>query len=176
MQVENCFELGFIAKAHGIKGEVKVVFDVTDIYEYEDLESVYLLEKGKLTPFFVEFLRIQSDSQALVKFKQVIDRNQAEALKGVRLYLPLDQLPELDEHGFFYHDIIGYTIQDENLGTLGTIQRVMEMPAQDLLVMLYKGHEILIPLSTDVVLYPDKEKKLMFTRLPDGLIDVYTGN
>lgn len=173
MQIKNCYELGYISKAHGIKGEVKAVFDVTDIFEYEELESVYLLEKGKLIPFFVESMRMQAGDQVLIKFKSVQDRTRAESLRSCKLLLPLDQLPELEKDSFYYHDVIGYTIQDQKLGELGTITDVMEMPGQDLIAMKYKGKEILIPISKDVVLYPDTENKKMFTLLPEGLLEIY---
>ena len=173
MQANDCYELGFISKAHGIRGEVKVVFDVNDIYEYTELESVYLLQKGKLIPFFVDAIRIQGESNALIQFRNTYDRDQAEALKGCKLLLPLDLLPETDENGFYYHEVIGYKIHDKELGELGTISDVMEMPGQDLIAMQYKNQEVLIPISDEVVLFPDHENKIMHTQLPEGLLEVY---
>ncbi|MBK9448667.1 MAG: hypothetical protein IPN95_04500 [Bacteroidetes bacterium] len=51
MRVEDCFLLGRILKPHSLHGECKVYFDVDFIEDYEDLESVYVLQGNKLTPF-----------------------------------------------------------------------------------------------------------------------------
>ena len=71
MKVDNCYELGYVIKAHGLRGEVKAKFDVTDIREYEELESVYLLIEGKLIPFFVESFRITPPAGAIIHFRDV---------------------------------------------------------------------------------------------------------
>jgi 16S rRNA processing protein RimM len=173
MKVEDCFYLGSVRKAHGIQGEVKVYLDVDDIAEYNQQESVYLLKEGKLTPVFIDKIRIISDHQAVVKFRHLADRNDAEALYGTEMYLPADLLPPLSDTQFYYHEIAGYTLVDEVLGELGLVIRVDEMPAQDLVVLEYKGSEALIPITDEIIIKADREKKQLISHLPEGLLDVY---
>lgn len=173
MKVEDCFYLGVVRKAHGIQGEVKVYLDVDDITEYKRQESVYLLKEGKLTPVFIDKLRVISDQQAVVKFRDLVDRNEAEALYGTEMYLPADLLPTLSETQFYYHEIIGYTLVDEVLGELGKVIRVDEMPAQDLVVFEWKGKEALVPITYEIIIRADREKKHLISHLPEGLLDVY---
>ena len=95
MQIEDCYELGHITSTHGTGGEVVVYLDVDDKEEYSGLESVFMeRKKGQLVPYFIERFRFNK-SKALVKFEDIDTMEAAEMLKNCRLYLPLDQLPEL---------------------------------------------------------------------------------
>ena len=64
---------------------------------------------------------------------------------------------------------------DENLGKLGTIKTYAEAGTQDILIMHYQGEEVLIPVADEVVLKADLQQKLIYTRLPEGLLEVYMG-
>ena len=173
MRIEDCYLVGQVRKAHGIKGEVKAYFDVDHLEEYLDMESVYLLKDDKLTPFFIEQFRTSGADHALLRFRGVFDRTQAESLYGMDMFLPLDTLPELDAGQFYYHEVIGYTVEDENLGTLGKVKDFYETPHQDLMVMLYQGIETLIPTNHQIVIEADQERKVVLTRLPEGFLDIY---
>ncbi|MCB9230332.1 MAG: 16S rRNA processing protein RimM [Bacteroidia bacterium] len=173
MNVEDCFHAGFIARAHGIKGELRVIFDVDDINAYKKKASVYLLREGKLTLFSVQYIRLLSGREALVKFKDVEDRTQAEAMAGTPVLLPLSELPELSGNKFYYHEIVGFQVEDQQHGTLGKVREVREMPGQDLILMVHEGKEVLIPITDQIVLRPDRERKVLETNLPEGLLEVY---
>lgn len=173
MQVESCYLLGYISKAHGIKGEVKAVYDVDRIEEYEEQESVYVLLHGKLTPFFMERIRIVNHREVVIQFRGIYDRDAAEELVKCELYMPLDTLPELSDTGFYYHDVVGYRVRDEQLGLLGTVRLIREMPGNDILFMDYEDKEVLIPVTDHIVLRADHEAREIITALPEGLLDIY---
>jgi 16S rRNA processing protein RimM len=82
-------------------------------------------------------------------------------------------LPKLRDDQFYYHEIIDYQVEDEVLGTLGTVKEVYSTGAQDVVIMIYKGHEVLIPLLDEIIPKVDKHAKVVHSRLPDGLLDVY---
>jgi 16S rRNA processing protein RimM len=174
MKLDDCFELGYIVKTHGVKGQVVAFFDVDYPEDYEELESVLLLISGKLVPFFIERIEPQAGAKFILKFEDLNTIVEAEKLKSTTLYLPLSELPELDEDQFYFHETVGYKVIDENLGELGTVKEFYEMPNQDLMAMEYQGHEILIPVADDIILKTDKEAKQMFVKLPEGLMEVYT--
>jgi 16S rRNA processing protein RimM len=175
MQVEDCYLVGQVLKPHGIHGEVKVYFDVDDIEAYEDKESIYIRTGSKLTPFLIRTFRIISPNQAVVKFQNVDTRNDAELLSGMETYLPLSELPPLKEGQFYYHDIIGYQIVDLQLGPLGKISKVLEMPGNDLIEMAFKGKQVLIPINDAIVKKADSSTQTVTTELPEGLLDIYLG-
>lgn len=174
MTLDACFQLGYIVRTHGTKGQVVAFFDVDFPEEYDEMESVFLLINGKLVPFFIDDLNPQDKGKSIIKFEDVNTVADAEKLKGVSLYLPLNQLPELDEDQFYFHEVIGYTVVDEQLGELGTVETFFDLPNQDLLAMNYQGHEVLIPVQDEIVLRTDKAERKIYVNLPEGLLDVYT--
>ena len=174
MKLDDCFELGYIVKTHGVKGQVVALFDVDYPEDYEELESVFLLMAGKLVPFFIERIEPQAGAKFIIKFEDLNTIAEAEKLKSTTLYLPLSELPELEEDQFYFHETVGYQVIDEKLGELGTVKEFYEMPNQDLMAMEYQGHEILIPVADDIILKTDKVARKIFVKLPDGLMEVYT--
>jgi 16S rRNA processing protein RimM len=174
MTIEECFQLGYVVRTHGMKGQVIAFFDVDFPEDYEDLKSLFLLLGGRLVPFFVERVELQANSKGILKFEDLNTLEEAERLKGVELYLPLASLPELDEDQFYFHEVVGYTVVDEALGELGTVKAFYDMEYQDLLAMDYQGHEVLIPVQDEIVLHADKEARVLHVNLPEGLVEVYT--
>lgn len=172
MNKDACFELGYVEKTHGLKGEVVIVLDVDYPEDYEDMESVFLEIKGKLIPFFVEELQLRG-SKAIVKFEDIDTLPKAQALKGMLLYLPLTELDELEEDEFYFHEVKGFTIEDDKLGTLGIVLDIYELPMHEVVAMNYKGKEVLFPLNDQIVYKVDRENQTLYTQLPDGLLEVY---
>ena len=172
MTTEQCFELGYIVKAHGLNGEVKALFDVDIPENYRALESVFVEINKKLIPFFIDKIQFQG-GKAVIKFEDVDSIEQTDDLKGCKLFLPLDFLPTLGKNQFYYHEIIGFTIVDKTLGRLGKVTTVYTMPNQDLIAMDYKKNEVLIPIKDEIVLTINREKREVSVDLPEGLLDVY---
>ncbi|WP_025763941.1 ribosome maturation factor RimM [Dyadobacter tibetensis] len=173
MTQDNCFLLGYIVRTHGMSGNVVFFMDVDDAYDYDDLETVFVELKGELVPYFIDDLNIQKQNNAIVSLEEVDTIEKAQALVGASLYLPLDELEELEEGKFYYHEIKGYQVLDKELGMLGIVREVYSLNGQDLISMDYKGAEVLIPTAHDIVLKADKEQNTLFVNLPEGLLDVY---
>ena len=174
MKLDDCFQLGYIVRTHGIKGQVIAFFDVDFPEDYEELESVFLLINGKLVPFFIDRIEPQAAAKFILKFEDLDTIQEAEKLKGVALYLPLTELPELEEDQFYFHEVIGYQVIDEAKGELGTVTDFFAMPNQDLMAMDFQGQEVLIPVADEIILRTDKANKKIFVKLPEGLLEVYT--
>jgi 16S rRNA processing protein RimM len=172
MNIDNCFQLGYIAKTHGVQGEVTFVLDVDNPEDYDQLESVFIELNGKLVPFFITNFQLQRE-KAIVKLEDVNSFESADKLVGKTLHLPLTQLPELEEDQFYYHDIIGYLIIDKEKGALGTIANVYELPHQDLIAMTYQNKEVLIPITDEIVTKVIHKKQELYVELPDGLLEIY---
>jgi 16S rRNA processing protein RimM len=173
---DNCFLLGYIVRTHGTTGNVVIFLDVDYPEEYEELDSVYVEIKGELVPYFVENFNLQKQANAIVKFEDVNTIEKAQALVGSSLYLSLDELEELGNEEFYYHEIKGFTVVDQTQGELGVVREVYSLNGQDLIAMDYQGAEVLIPTVADIVLHADKEKKQLMVNLPEGLLEVYLDN
>jgi 16S rRNA processing protein RimM len=170
---DNYYLLGYIVRTHGTKGDITIHLDVDFPEDYQEMESVFVEIKGELVPYFVEDVNIQKQSKAIVRLEDVDTIEQAQALVGSSLFLPIEELEELGEGGFYYHQIQGYTVSDATLGELGEIKAIYTPNSQDLIAMEYQGSEVLIPIVDDIVLSADHEKKLVLVNLPEGLLDVY---
>lgn len=176
MTLDDCYELGSVVKPHGLKGFVVAAFDVDNLDEYRKLKSVWVelpTAPGKLTEFTVEKLQPQSPERALVKFKGIDRIEEAEPLRNAKLWRPLTELPDLQGDQFYFHDVIGYTVVDAQLGELGTVETFYELPQQDVLSMRYKGQEILIPVADELILHADQPARKLHVNLPEGLLEVY---
>ncbi|HEX8426355.1 ribosome maturation factor RimM [Hymenobacter sp.] len=176
MTVDDCYLLGSIGKPHGLKGFVIAFLDVDDLEAYRKVKSVLLempTAPGKLTEYEVEKLQPQVENRVLLKLKGINRIEEAEPLRNAKLYRPLQELPELEEDQFYFHDVIGYTVLDEQLGELGIVETFYELPQQDLLAMRYKGQEVLVPVVDELISRADQEGKKLYVKLPEGLLDVY---
>lgn len=172
MNKEDSFELGYIMKPHGINGEVVAFFDVDNPDDYINLESVFIEINNKLVPFFIDSIRI-SGKKVFVKFEDIKSIAQAETLKNAALYLSLNQLPELSEEQYYFHELPGLSVIDKNLGELGIVESIFELPHQNLISMMYQGKEVLIPMTDEIIKKVNRRKKELIVELPDGLLDIY---
>ncbi|MCF0042732.1 ribosome maturation factor RimM [Dyadobacter fanqingshengii] len=176
MTQDNCYLLGYIVRTHGTTGNVVIFLDVDYPEEYEELDAIYVEIKGELVPYFIENFNLQKQANAIVKFEDINTIEKAQALVGSSLYLSLDELEELSNEEFYYHEIKGFTVVDQTAGELGTVREVYSLNGQDLIAMDYQGVEVLIPTAADIVLKADKENKQLMVNLPEGLLEVYLDN
>ena len=172
MTKEDCYLVGKLTKTHGLKGELAIWLDVDYPEEYDDLDSILLDIKGTLVPHFVEEIQIRPN-KSIIKFEDIDTIEDALKIVNCDLYLPNENLSELDDDQFYYHEIIAFYIIDEVQGKLGKVAAVYTSDAQDLIAMNYQGHEILIPVSDEIVKTIDREKKELYTNLPEGLLEIY---
>lgn len=173
MNKEQCFQLGYVAKVHGLRGEVNVMLDVDYPEDYEDLKHLFLEHQGRLIPFFLEHFVLQPGNKALVKFEELNTIDQVEGLVGSEVYLPLTELQELEEDQYYFHELIGFEVFDETKGLIGPVQIVYDLETQDLLGVTHQGKEVLIPIQDGIILKVDKAAKKVFCQLPDGLLEIY---
>ncbi|HSF52899.1 MAG TPA: ribosome maturation factor RimM [Algoriphagus sp.] len=173
MNKDQCFQIGRIAKVHGLRGEVNVVLDVDYPEDYEGLEHLFIEQKGRLVPFFLEHFVIQPGGRALAKFEELDTIEQVESLVGAEAYLPLTELPQLENDQYYFHELIGFEVEDENLGLIGPIQIIYDLETQDLLGVTHQGKEVLIPIQDGIITKVDKAAKKVYCQLPEGLLDIY---
>jgi len=176
MTLDETYQLGYFIKTHGLRGHLVAHFDVDDTAAYTKLKTVYLTlasAPNKLVAHEVEKVQPQANNRVLLKLRGIDRIEEAEPLRGAQLHLPLTQLPELNDDQFYFHDVIGFTVVDETLGELGTVENFYELPQQDMLAMRYQGQEVLIPVVDELVSHADQEKKEIYVNLPEGLLDIY---
>lgn len=171
MKVDDCYQLGYVIKTHGLKGEVQLFLDVDDPSIYQELESVFVLQNKTLIPFFMEYIQI-GDKKSIAKFEEIDTIEDASSLVSSELFLPLTQLPKLTDGQYYFHQLIGMSVLEEGK-ELGIVDQVYEINPQNLLSIYHKQKEVLIPITDHIVHKVDVDKKEIQVSLPDGFLEVF---
>jgi len=173
MQKEDCFYLGKIVKKYSFKGELLAKLDTDQPDLYEDLDAVFVQLGRDFLPFFIEKSSLHKSDLLRIKFEDVDTEDDADQLLKCELYLPLAALPKLEGNKFYYHEIIGFTIEDAAFGTVGTITGVNDTTSQPLFEIERGAIEILIPINDEIIQKVDRAAKTIHIEAPEGLIDLY---
>ncbi|MGC6431077.1 MAG: ribosome maturation factor RimM [Jejuia sp.] len=173
MKKEDCFYLGKIVKKYSFKGEVLAKLDTDQPELYENLDAIFLNLRNNLVPFFIERSQLHKSELLRIKFEDVDTEDDADAIMKSELYLPLEMLPKLEGNKFYFHEIIGFKIEDKNFGEVGIIKGVNDSTAQALFEIDRDGTEILVPMNDEFIVKVDRHKKTILVHTPDGLIDLY---
>lgn len=173
MKKEDCFYLGKIVKKYSFKGEVLLKLDTDQPQLYEQLDALFLDLNNSLIPYFIEKAQLHKSDVLRIKFEDVSTEGAAEELLKKEVYLPIDLLPKLEGNRFYYHEVIGFEVIDENFGPVGVISGINDTTAQALFEIDREGKEVLIPLNDDIIRSVDRNKKTVTVHTPPGLIDLY---
>jgi len=174
MRKEDCFYLGKVVSKYSYKGEVLVKLDTDEPEIYENMESVFIAMKGgNLVPFFIDRCRLHKSNLLRIDFEDVKDEVAADRIMRHQLYLPLSSLPKLEGDKFYFHEIIGFTVQDTVHGNIGTISGVNDTTSQAIFEVEKDGKQILIPMTDEIFTGLDREKKIVHVATPDGLVELY---
>lgn len=174
MKREDCIQIGYISKAHGIKGDVRAVFDVFDLNEYRKTKVFWGGKKGTaLQKLSVTMFKPQQKTEVLLHIEGVSDRDAALEMIGTTLFVSEENLPALREGHFYYFQVVGFQVVDTNLGPLGTIKDFADGSAHDIIMMEYQNKEVLIPMTDHIVGKADFEAKTVSVTLPEGLLETY---
>ena len=166
-------KVGKIVNTHSLKGEVKVISS-TDFEEQRfEKGTELLITRGNqvVKEVTVESYRTHRNN-LLVKFVGIDSIEEAEKLKNLQIKIDSDNIGELEENEFYFHEIIGCEVFDENGKSLGEISEILTPGANDVWVIkTQNGKEILIPYIEDVVKKIDVENKKIDIEVMEGLID-----
>ena len=88
-------------------------------------------------------------------------------------YLPLELLPQLEGNKFYYHEVIGFSMEDLHYGNIGVITGINDQSAQALFEVKKDTTELLIPMIDEFIKQVDRKNKKIIVQTPDGLIDMY---
>jgi len=159
-----------IGAAHGVRGDVKLwsfTVDPAAIATYRPLTDA-----SGVRSFEIETMRPAKDC-FVARLKGVADRNAAEALRNVDLYVERTRLPEPDEADEFYHaDLVGLAAIHLDGTPLGRVTAVQNFGAGDLLELQPPaGDSIYVPFTAAVVPTVDIAGGRVVIDPPPGLLD-----
>jgi len=173
MRKEDCFELGYISKAHGYKGELIFLIKEGIKAELTKMESVFIEINGQMIPFFIDSCRETGNSAWIVKLHDIETEEKARQLVNHTLYLLLSLMPKKNKKKLEPVGLSGYKVIDDAKGDIGLVSKVLEMPQQLILEIKLGSREILIPANEEIIYKIDHKNKIIYLDAPEGLIDIY---
>lgn len=153
--------LGRIGAAHGIKGEVRILSFTEDPLGLAGYGPLATDRPGLV----IEIEKARATTNVLVaRLKGVTDRNAAEKLNGVELYVERDRLPPIEDEDDFYHaDLIGLEARLADGTVIGNVSALPNYGASDLI-------EVRDARSGDTYLYPFTKAVVPEIRVAEGYL------
>ena len=165
---EEVYKIGRLGKAHGVKGEVSLLFD-DDIFDRVDCDYLILEVDGILVPFFIEEYRFRSDTVALMKFEDVDTQQRASELTGCDVYFHRSLAAD-DDVPPSLTLLVGFDLVEANGGRpVGRIADIDDTTA-NLLFELEDGR--LIPANDDLITDIDMKGRVISMTIPEGLLEL----
>ena len=162
-------EVGQIVNTHGIKGEIKVKSnsDFTDV-RFQPGQVLTVVHNNNDLEYTVKSHRVHKGLHMLT-FEGINNINDIEHLKGSSIYQERDHEDILEENEFYYSDIIGCTVFDDQEAPIGRVINIFETGAND--VWVIKVRKYLIPYIAEVVKVDVENKKSSLHRWKDCWIN-----
>ena len=129
-ETRNLIFVAQVGAAHGVRGEVKVTTFTADPMALADYKT---LLRQDSSPALTIMSARPTKGGIVARLNGVADRNAAEALRGLKLYIQRDSLPEPEEDEFYLADLIGLSVETAEGEALGTVKAVQDFGAGDLL-------------------------------------------
>ena len=169
----NYFNVGKIVNTQGLQGEMRVL-SVTDFAEERFKKGNKLALFDKKDQFVMD-VEIASHRKAknfdIIKFKGMYHINDIETFRDFSLKVAEEDLSDLEDGEFYYHEIIGLEVYENDV-LLGTIKEILQPGANDVWVVKRKGkRDLLLPYIPPVVLGIDIEQGRVDVEIPEGLDD-----
>ena len=164
--------VGRIAGAHGVQGLIRInsyTEDPMDVAAYGPVtdeygERMFELEAKRMTK-----------TQVVARIKGVMDRNAAEALQGLRIFILREVMPPTADDEFYCEDLIGLAAETVDGKSLGSVLSLQEFGAGEMLeIGMRLGGTTLVPFTKDVVPQVDLEAKRVVIDPPIGLLEPIT--
>jgi 16S rRNA processing protein RimM len=168
---ENCTEIGYVKKTHGVKGELQIYYQegIEDILD--ELEYMFFEYEGLLVPFFIESIFSSGSTAAIILFKTLTSKEKATQFAGCKLFIENEWLSEIETQ-FSPQLLKGYTISDSKKGIIGEITEIEDFGGNIVFTVISKNKEILIPFHEELLVKFNPKRKNIILNCPDGLIDL----
>ena len=154
--------IGKVTTVHGVKGAVKVISfaeNPEDIFKYKifnkDCEIINLKKIG-----------ILSNGLFISQINDINDRNEAEKLRNLELFINKSELKVLNNDEFYIDELIGMKV--DSSGKLGKINNIYNYGAGNIMEIVWEDKKNTdIPFAEPYVKNVDRKNKTVYIELPE---------
>ena len=156
--------------AHGLRGLLCVRAYHPPAPSLAATRRVFLEHRGERRAVVLTRVTPFTRGRLLVSVEGIADRTAAEALAGARILVAVADLPPTGPEEFYYHEVVGFTVETVHGRVLGTIAGTMPTGLNDVWIVRDGAREHLIPVIADVVRTIDRAaRRIVIDPLP-GLL------
>lgn len=161
--------VGRISKPYGLQGQVMVNLDPFTGEGIQPDNPLFIDLDGQRVPFFVEEFDPVSPDQAIIKFEFLNSVEEARQVSGCEVYFDMSKKSGAPEGEGDYRIVIGYEAYDLEAGYLGKVTGYMDHGMNPVMIIDYRGRELLVPAATNLIAHINPLEKSIHFRLPEGL-------
>ena len=147
---EKLIPVGKIIKSHGIKGELKVSIYNKNSETLVNGLIVWFNFDNKFKNYQIKYVR-GLIKNTIVKLNQIENIDQIGFLISKEVFVSRNDFPAVSGNNYYLSDLIGMKILDKNERSLGIVIDVLNLPAHDVILIEYKGKEVMIPNVDDFI-------------------------
>ena len=133
MSNDRLIAVGRVAGAFGVRGEVRIAAFTEEPLALARFRE---LKRQDGSPALVITTAREAKGGVICRCAGVETKEQADALRGLRLFIPRDALPEPDEDEFYLADLIGLAVVDPAGAPVGKVKSVQDFGAGDILEII----------------------------------------
>lgn len=170
---KNYILVGKVAGSHGLKGGLNIVSFAEDLSLFKSGSKFILKDSfsGELEFFETLSASRKKSNIILVMLKDVDGRDKADQLKGRELYVEKEALPEPEDDTWYWHDLIGMNVVEEDGNILGNVKNLMRTGSSDILEVVNGKTEVLVPFLKEIITSVSLSSRQIVVKLPEGLLE-----
>ena len=165
---EDCSQIGYLSKPHGVEGNLILRLNGSFADEIEPGESLFVEIDGALVPFFIEEITPIGE-KAIIKMEFIDSKPVAERYISCKAFYKIKTDRFHKEKANLY---LSWRFTDEVSGKSGEIKDYSDNEMNPSFLVEVEGKEALIPVSEDFVSQIDSGKKVLILKLPEGLLEL----
>ena len=169
MNHADYFQIGFIKKPHGLKGDVHLA--LAGPFDLEEIMVLFLEIDGQLIPHFIDSFSSNGEKVTL-KFEDIDSVEDAKRISAKRVFLQKSARPKLPEGEYYDDELMGFAVMDDKAGLLGFLEEIISAGSNRLMVVKKESSEVLIPENGPFITEINVEKKTILVHLPDGFLEM----
>ncbi len=172
MPVSCGVKAGRISKPNGLQGKVNIILNPDTGKSIEPKNPLFIDIDGQRVPFFVEEYTMVSDDQAILQLEFINSIEEARTVCGCDVYLDSRYHPAKPKESGDLHAVVGYEAFDLQIGNLGRVTDYIESDMNPVLLLDYRGKEMMVPAAREFIIRIDHRKKSIHFILPEGLTEL----